>query len=326
MHGVGLNDSKLKAIEYCVPQNRRNTINTYSVNNLRASAWVLSGSILFSVIGALVKSLDGAISIGQILLCRQAILLCCLLPLFFNQGWQAFHTQALGLQLLRVIFAGIALSGSFYAVQYIPLADATVLGFSKVMFITIFAFVILKEPVGIRRCGATLVGFVGVVVVLNPGAGTLTEYCVVALLSAVGAAAAVLVVKVLSRVASPQQLILYQAVCLGLISVPFAWYFWVWPSFTEWVLLIGVGVVSYLAQYCNVSAYRLGEASFLAPFDYFRLLGAGVIGYWVFVEIPGWRTVIGAVLIMGASVYTVIREVRQKQDLNTSGAKRFGEA
>ncbi len=294
-------------------------------NNIAASAWVFVGSSFFVVVGALVKLIGEAegeaISIAQILLVRQATMMLFLLPLLSQQGLSAFHTRALSLQMLRVLLATIALCGSFWALMHLPLADVTVIGFSKVMFVTVAAWLFLSEQVGIRRIMATLVGFVGVVIILDPGGDAFNIYGLAALIAAACAGLAMIVIRKLSQYDSPQQLILYQATCLGLLALPLAVYFWVWPTLVQWGLLIGIGIASYCGQFCNVTGYSRGDASFIAPIDYFRLLGAAMIGYWGFGEVPSWNTAVGAALIVGAALYTLARELKRKREINATPAK-----
>jgi len=94
------------------------------------------------------------------------------------------------------------------------------------------------------------------------------------------------------------------------VALPLAWQHWVWPTGQQTALMILIGLFSIGGQFCNITGYRLGETSFVAPVDYLRLLPAGVIGYLLFNESPGWHTLAGAILIVGASLYTTWRELR----------------
>ena len=114
----------------------------------------------------------------------------------------------------------------------------------------------------------------------------------------------------------PHVLILYQGALLSLFTLPFALYYWVWPSVYEWIAFVVIGVLAYGGQYCNIMGYRVGEASFIAPFDYSRIIIAGLLGYWVFAEVPEWNTWLGAALIIGASLFTIYREMTLKKRAN----------
>jgi drug/metabolite transporter (DMT)-like permease len=106
-----------------------------------------------------------------------------------------------------------------------------------------------------------------------------------------------------------------------IIAIP-GIYLWQWPTSTQWLLLIFMGVTSYLAQMANIYAYKWGEASVLASLDYVRLLYATLFGWLVFSNLPSLATWIGAGVIVGASIYTIWREAKKKQDLTRSPAGR----
>lgn len=263
--------------------------------------------------GTTAKSIDDNISLWQIIMMRQVVLMLFLFPLFRREGLRSFHTEVLGLHLMRVLFAAIALMGGLYAVRHLSLADATVIGFSKVMFATLAAYLFFNERVGIRRALATTVGFIGVIVVINPNGDAFNQSGLVAVIGAAGAGAVVNVLRKLAQRESTERMILYQASLIGLVALPFAILEWQWPDPQQWLLMILVGVFSLVSQRCNINGYRLGETSFVVPMDYFRLLPAGLIGFYVFYELPGWNTLFGALLIIAASLYTTWRELQLKK-------------
>lgn len=264
--------------------------------------------------GTAAKSIAPEISLWQIIAVRQAVLMLYLLPMFAREGRKSFQTSVLNLHLWRVAFASLALLGGMYAVRHISLADATVIGFSKVMFATLAAWLFFGEQVGVRRALATTIGFVGVVVVINPSADAMNTAGLVAVCAAAGAGAVVNVLRKLAQTETTERMILYQASLLGLLVLPLACARWIWAAPEQWLLMILVGVFSLGSQRCNITGYRLGETSYVVPMDYFRLLPAGLIGYWLFAESPSWNTFVGASLIVGASLYTTWREIQLRNN------------
>ncbi len=261
----------------------------------------------------MIKALDGNISTWQILLIRQMVMLGFLIPLFRTYGWAAYQSHSPKLQFVRIALATVTLLCMFWSVSKMPLADNTVLAFSKVFFVTLLAAIVLKEKIGIRRISALVVGFLGVVLIMNPEGGIPLLYTSVALLGAASAAGAMIVIKQLSKYDEPKKLVLYQATFVGLIALIPALITWETPTLKQAALLVGIGATSYVGQIANVTGYKYGDAAVIAPMDYFRLLGAVAFGYWFFDEIPRGVTWAGAALIIGASLYTIYREMRLKQ-------------
>ena len=224
-------------------------------------------------------------------------------------------TSRLDLQLIRVVFALVAMGCGFHAIINMPLADAVAIGFAKSFFVTIFAIWFLKETVGIRRWMAVAIGFVGVLVMMRPGMNGFDPISLYALAGSAGAGLVMVIIRKLSETDQPITTLSYQAFTVGLVVAVPAIYFWQWPTVFEWGLLIAIGIVSYGAQMLNIYAYSWGEASVLASLDYVRLLYATFFGWLVFNTLPGPFTWIGAFVIIAASIYTVQRERKVNADL-----------
>ncbi len=222
-------------------------------------------------------------------------------------------TQRPFLQLTRIAVALVAMLAGFTALINMPIADATAIGFAKSFFVTIFAIFILKETVGIRRWAATLVGFCGVLVMLQPGTNGFNIYGIYAAVAAIAAGLVMVILRLLSRTEKPSTILIYQAVGVGLILMFPGVYYWQAPSTTEWLILIAVGVTGYWSQMSNIMAYKLGEASLLAPLEYTRLIYATIIGIVVFGDYPGKSTIVGAVIVVAASAYTLHRESKVRK-------------
>ncbi len=283
--------------------------------NLRGAVFLMVAALFFSIMIALIKVLGQKYHITQILFVRQLVMTLIVLPAIWGDFPKALKTNNLSLQLLRVGLALTAMLLGFTAVIHLKLADATALGFAKSFFVTIFAVVILKETVGIRRWAAVAIGFLGVLVMLRPGADAFSIYGAFSVMSAGCAGLVMIIIRYMSRTDSPTTILTFQALGVGLvIAIPAIW-FWQWPELIEWMIMIAMGIVSYFAQMCNIYAYKWGEASVLASLDYVRLLYATILGYLLFSSLPGIQTWIGASIIITASIYTIRREAMRKQNL-----------
>ena len=287
-------------------------------DNMKGAVVLMLAAGLFAVMTVLIKLLGERLHVTQILLVRQIVMTAIVFPAILKGFPGQLRTGVPGLQLIRIVLALSAMLLGFSAIIHMPLADATALGFAKSFFVTIFALIILGESVGPRRWVAVAVGFAGVMVMLQPGSDSFSVYGLMAVGGAACAGAVMVIIRLMSRTESATTILIWQAIGVGIaMTVPGIW-FWQAPTAHEWVLLIAMGVVSYLAQMANIIAYKWGEASLLASLDYVRLLYATLFSWLVFATLPGLTTWIGAGIIIAASIYTIWREAQARQKLTRS--------
>lgn len=284
-------------------------------DNVKGALILMLAAFGFSMMVAMIKLTGKHLPVSQILFIRQVGMMIMLGPVLVRSFPDAFHTDRLPLQFARIVLALIAMTCGFTAVIHMPLAEATAIAFAKSFFVTIFAVFILKEVVGLYRWGAVVVGFLGVMVMLRPGAEGFSIHGLMALIGAASAGLVMVIIRLLSRTDAPSTILAFQAVGVGLIMAIPAFIQWVPPTPIEWVLLAGIGVVSYYSQKANIYAFSYGEASLLASLDYVRLIYATLFGWLLFSELPGISTWVGAGIIVSASIYTVHRESRRMQSL-----------
>ena len=284
-------------------------------DNVKGSLILMLAAFGFALMVALIKLAGARLPVTQILFVRQLGMTLILAPVLLPRFAETMRTTRLGLQLARIALAVVAMTCGFTAVVEMPLADATALGFAKSFFVTIFAVIVLKESVGPYRWSAVAIGFVGVLVMLRPGADGVSVHGLLAIAGAAAAGAVMVIIRLLSRTESTTTILAFQAIGVGLVMAVPAWLGWVAPTPHEWLLLALIGVVSYFAQKANVIAYRYGEASLLASLDYVRLVYATLLGWLLFEQLPGVSTWAGALIIVLASIYTVHREAKRKQNL-----------
>jgi drug/metabolite transporter (DMT)-like permease len=198
----------------------------------------------------------------------------------------------------------------FYAVSMLPLADATALGFSQPLFSVCVAALVVGEKVRWRRWSATVVGFIGVLVMVRPGAGTLQPGAVVALANAATVAFSILLVKRLSDSETPLMILTQFAIWSTLLlTLPAIWV-WRWPDAWGWTLAVGVSASATIGQYFWVQAFKAGEMSAVAPFEYLRLPFAVFMGWLIFDQMPEIWTYVGAVIVIGSALYIAQREAQ----------------
>lgn len=274
-------------------------------DNLRGSALFVISIAFFSVMMAGIKEIGTDLPLTQVLLIRQVMLTLLILP--FISLADAIRTQNPGMQLLRGVFALGSQYTYFLALLYLPLAEMTALGFSQVIFMTLTAVIFLKETVGPKRWLATAVGFAGVLIMLRPTGAVLDPYALVAILSALLLCGVTVSIRLMAHSESTVSLLLYQSAVLCAAYLVPAMIWWEWPSGKEWALLLAIGISGTVGQYLFTVAFKVAETTALAPLEFTRLLLAIIVGYLIFAEVPDLTTMLGALIVIGSTIYTVRR-------------------
>lgn len=244
----------------------------------------------------------------EIVFLRAIFTLIATAPFVFRPGKVSWRTNNLPLQMLRGVVGVGSMWMWYFALANMPLADAGVLSFTTPIFITIGAALYFREPVGLIRAGAVVVGLIGAVVVLKPGVAVVSLAAIAAVVSSILWAGSLLIAKDLARYDSTITISFYQPLLVapiaGLAAIPV----WVTPSGSAWLALMAMGIVAAIGNFAYVQALRMTDASTLMPADYVRLLWMVMWGYFVFSEIPGWSTWLGAALIVGSTFYVTWRQ------------------
>lgn len=285
-----------------------------STDNLRACLWALLATALFSLAAVLAKITVSEFHVLQILFFRQLVVLISCLPKITQSFPDSLKTHYPALHIARLIGAFVALSCSIWAVALLTLTTAVTLGFSQVFFIALLAMLFLGERLGLHRLTAVLLGFTGVVWVMQPTLNGLSDlHLLIPLVGALGASVAVISVRRLSQTESTQTLLTYQSIFVGVLAaVPLVW-LWKTPDPQWLVVLLLMGVLATGGQWVGVKALRMGEATVVGTVKYMELVFASALGFLLFREVPATNTLIGAAIIIGAAVYTMKRESLAKQ-------------
>lgn len=278
--------------------------------NLRGSVYMLSALLVYAVMVGAIKHVGGVVPLVQILLIRQIIMSLIILGFSAGRLRPLLRTRRPGLQIVRSLLTLAAMLCGFTAVIQIPLAQATAIGFSQVLFVTIAAVIILKEVVDARRWAATVIGFVGVLVMLKPSGDGLDTFALLAVAGAVLNAGITVSVRMLAATERTDTILIWQGmVMIAALALP-AWLWWVPPDAMQWFWLVVLSLFGTAGQWLITRAYQVGEAAALAPLDFSRLILASLTGFVFFAEIPALSTWIGAAIVVGATLYTIRKNAR----------------
>jgi len=283
---------------------------------MQGALWLVSGGFIFTSNSAMIRLLSAEVESVQTAFFRAFFSVLLLAPMILTGRVKPWQSQRIQGHFWRTAMGTTSMVLGFYAVSMLPLADATALAFSQPLFSVVLAALVLREKVRWRRWSATIVGFIGVLVMVRPGSGSLQPGAAVALLNALASATSILLVRRLSDSEKPLMILTQFALFSTLLLAGPAIWFWKWPSAWGWALAIGVSISATIGQYFWVQAFAVGEMSAVAPFDYLRLPFAVFVGWMIWSEMPVIWTYVGAAIVIASALYIAYREsqiVRQRR-------------
>jgi drug/metabolite transporter (DMT)-like permease len=270
---------------------------------------MLLGFLMFSANDALGKWLAGTYSPGQILLFRSVFALAVIAPIMWRAGLhQIFALERPWLQAFRLACATVETFLFYWAVSVLPLADAMTYYLAGPIYVTLMAALVLGEPVRWRRWLAVIVGFLGVVIALQPSAAAFGGYALIAFAGSVIYAVFLVTTRYL-RGTPDSVLAFWQFVTSLVFGAATASFGWAPLASIGDVLLIGLlGVTALAAIVCVNRSLKLAPASVVVPYQNTLIIWAIVFGYFVFGDVPSWNLLIGAAIIVAACLYIFFRE------------------
>lgn len=275
---------------------------------VRGTAWMLACAVSLTLMAATIRHVSKDLHTFEIALFRTGLGLVFMAPWLMSHGLGALKTDKLPWYALRAFVTAIATLGYFYALGNIPLADAVAVMFSRPLYGTVFAIAFLGEVVGARRWAALAIGFIGVLVMVEPGFETLNVGLLAVLVASVAGAGSPVLIRYLSRTETPDSITMYYALLTTpMILIP-ALFVWVTPSWEQLGWLVLIGLLGTLGQRAMSRGFAAADASIMLPVDFSRLIFAALFGFILFAEVPSVPTAIGAALIFTSTVYIARRE------------------
>lgn len=227
----------------------------------------------------------------------------------FYGGLGGLKTGRWQWHLLRTLLATGAMFGFFYGLSKMPLVNALTIAFTAPLFVTGLSVPLLGEHVGWRRWLAVVLGFIGALIVLRPGAAIFDLAAIGLIVSAICYAGLALTARKLAATESSFSLAVYVVVGPLLVSSTLVQGNFTSPTIGAWFLFVLAGLCSALAWVGIVNGYRRAPPALLAPFEYTALVGAAIAGYLIWDEVPDIWVVTGGLIIIGSGLFIVYREI-----------------
>ena len=270
----------------------------------------------FSLMDIIVKWSE-AYPLGQVLFFRGffgVILYFIIMPKENIKNF--YYTKRPGLHFLRCLSGLIALIAIFIALRNLPLATVVSISFAAPIFTTIFSIFLLSEKVGVFRWLAVIIGFVGILIITEPGFSSFNIYFIYPIIFCLGLSYVAIAIRQLSTTEPVWLISLYFSITITLASLFTLPYGWVMPNFSDLTLLILIGVFGGLANLWLGQSYKLAEVSLVSPLKYLALVFAIGFGYFIWDEIPSLKTLFGAALVIISSIIIFRREIYLKKQFS----------
>ncbi len=274
--------------------------------------WSVMISVFSVTNDVLMRFLGERLHVIEISFFRFLFSMLSVLPFMLNRGLSPFKTTQPKMHALRAIVGAIALGLCCYSVNIMPLSENTTIMFTEPLFFLPLAFLLLKEKVDASRWIATMVGFIGLLIILRPGSQTFHVVAFVPITSAILFAFSNVMVKKMTNECTFTMLF-YFGVGTTLFTLIPLLFFWEIPTLRELGLLIMLGIGGNMIQVCLFRAYSSTDASALAPFRYTEFVVSAIFGYLFFTQIPTIWVLSGALIISTSTLYITIIETRKEQ-------------
>lgn len=272
----------------------------------------------FSLMDVIVKWSDDY-PVGQVLFFRG---FCGIIPILFlipkKRYLDFYKTTRPFLHFKRCLAGLIALVSIFVALRNLPLATVVSISFAAPIFITIFSIFLLNEKVGLYRWMAVLVGFLGIIFITEPGFSALNVYYIYPIIFCLGLSYVAIAIRKLSSTEPAWLISFFFSFSIMLLSFLSFYQGWILPSLLDLFLLSMVGILGGLANLWLSQSYKYSEVSLVSPLKYLGLVFAIIFGYFIWNEIPTFKTLLGALLVIVSSIIIFRREMYLKKKLSVS--------
>lgn len=305
-------------------------------SNVKGILFLLLAMLILSLQNIAVKWIGGEYSVLEIVTFRSLIALPLTIVIFRMEGNRGLpKTQQHTLEYVRGVFLFLSYTAHMMGLAALTLADIESIRFSGPLMITVLSVLMLGEKVGMNRWVALFVGFLGVLLIVKPGSATFNLGSIFILLSVLFYALNVMLTRKLRTTDSSATMAYYSSLVylvaafvlspLALVvgevpgahpSIAFLLRSWTMPTFLDWIIMSGLGLVWAGGMYFIARAYSAAQASVIAPFEYISLPINVMWGLLIWHEIPTLTTIAGALLTLSSGMYILYQEQKQRSTLN----------
>lgn len=282
----------------------------------------LASYFFFAISSTIVRELN-AIPTMEIIFFQGFIPLICFFvftpPATLSQlkpvSWQG--------HLVRDVFGIASFFAYFQAIKYIDLVDATVLSYTAPFYIPFIWSIWAKEKINHEVWWAVFLGFVGILFILKPGSSIFQFSSFLGIISGIFSSLSLTAISFLNKKKeSVNNVLFYYFLMSTLVALPFLFFSSVFPSFTQWLLLFGIGITNYLAQIFLTKAYQHGTASYLSPLSYSIVIFTAFFSWMFFNKTPGYLSLVGIIFIIVGGTLTFILKKKPETLIETLEVKK----
>ena len=278
--------------------------------SLRAATCMTIAMTFFATMGIFIRLSSETLHTLEIVFFRNALALVFFIPFIAKNGLTIFRSTKKKLYGVRALINVSGMAAGFTAITMIPLAEATALSFTAPLFATFAAALVLGETIRMRRIIALTLGFLGMLLILQPGVNEISTGSILALINALTIAITVLIVKKLTTTERPEIIVIYMALFQTPLALIPAIFFWHWPDFMTWVWLVALATAGTLGHLLYTKAIQLAEVSQMQPIEFIRLPMVAALAFFLFGEVPTYWTWLGGAIIFAATAYVTHREAK----------------
>ena len=228
-----------------------------------------------------------------------------------------YYTKRAGLHFLRSFSGLIALVAIFIALRSLPLATVVSISFAAPIFTTIFSIFLLNEKVGVYRWLAVIIGFIGILIITEPGISSLNIFYIFPIIFCIGLSYVAITIRKLSTTEPVWLISLYFSISITLLSLFSLPLGWIMPSIKDFMILAMIGIFGGVANLWLSQSYKYSEVSLVTPLKYLALVFAIIFGYLIWDEIPTIKSLFGAALVIISTLIIFRREIYKKKTISS---------
>lgn len=267
---------------------------------VRGALWMMGSMASWACMAAVARYFTGEIHTFEIVLFRSVFGGIFLLPWLFKVGLGGLKTQRIGMHLVRGLIGLAVIYLLFTAVAQATLGEVAAMMSTRPMVASLGAILILHEAAHGRRWAATIIGFLGALLIIQPGIGDISPGVIYAFLAVIGMAVLTIVMKSLARTEQPDTIVVWQMMVFTPCALIPALFVWKTPDLWQFILLASTGLFGTFTQRCLTRAYAAADATVVVPFDFTRLIFSAIIGLILFQEFPDiWVWIGGTIILCG---------------------------